>query len=76
MSKCNGTPWGDVPEIIKNLQCHKDNTQRLKTRVTKKVMTEAQKIVDAHGYWSDEYSTFVNGFDYTARTKIHNNVKR
>lgn len=49
---------------------------KLKKQVTKKIMLEAQKIVDTFGYWSQEFSAFVEGFEYEAKQKIHNGVRR
>lgn len=48
----------------------------MKTRVSKKALSEAQIIVDKFGYWSEEYLNFVSQYRGDARQKIHNSVKR
>lgn len=35
-----------------------------KTRITKKVREDLKKLIDNHGYWSEEVKEYIEQFDY------------
>lgn len=43
----------------------------MKKTITKQVKEELKKILDQHGYWSEQTRDFISQFDYTANRKLH-----
>ena len=43
----------------------------MKTRITKQVKAELKNIIDNTGYWSKETREFLEQFNYSSRTKLH-----
>ena len=44
----------------------------MKTRVTKKAIIEAAKLVKQYGYWSEEVRNYIDQFSYPACDKLSN----
>lgn len=43
----------------------------MKKVITKKSKYELENIIKKHGYWSDEYSCFLELFHYNIRYRVH-----
>lgn len=47
----------------------------LKTRVTKKAITELTNIAKSKGYWSNEVKDYLSFYNYNSMCKLNNAVK-
>lgn len=42
----------------------------MKVKITKKTKQELKKLIDQHGYWSDEVREYISQFHYPTAIKL------
>ena len=47
----------------------------MKSRITKKVLSELKIIIDNHGYWSTNVRDFISQYEYPTSRQLHSKAQ-